>query len=120
MARKRLKTQYTYMLKKKEILKFINQISKGKNMKYPLSPNSFSDDDIYQAAKVLFSKNITMGKITKSFEKLFSGDRDDVRRSSVKFILEEIINNLNSLHWNAKYSYNTVNLYSNYYDYKIY
>ena len=44
------------MLKKKEILKFINQISKGKNMKYPLSPNSFSNDDIYQAAKVLFSK----------------------------------------------------------------
>ena len=37
-------------------------------------------------------------KVTKSFEKLFSGDRDDVRRSSVKFILEEIINNLNSLH----------------------
>ena len=60
------------MLKKKEILKFINQISKGKNMKYPLSPNSFSDDDIYQAAKVLFSKNITMGKITKNFEKAFA------------------------------------------------
>ena len=37
-------------------------------------------------------------KVTKSFEKLFSGDRDDVRKSSVKFILEEIINNLNSLH----------------------
>ena len=60
------------MLKKKEILKFINQISKGKNMKYPLSPNSFSNDDIYQAAKVLFSKNITMGKITKNFEKAFA------------------------------------------------
>ena len=60
------------MLKKKEILKFINQISKCKNMKYPLSPNSFSDDDIYQAAKVLFSKNITMGEITKKFEKSFA------------------------------------------------
>ena len=34
-------------------------------------------------------------KGTKSFEKIFSGSRDEVRRASVKFILEEIINNLN-------------------------
>ena len=43
-----------------------------KNLKYPLSPNSFSQDDIKKAAKVLYSKNITMGKITKEFEKQFA------------------------------------------------
>ena len=58
------------MLKKKEILKFINQISKGKNMKYPLSPNSFSNDDIYQAAKVLFSKILLWVKLLKILKKL--------------------------------------------------
>ena len=80
------------MLKKKEILKFINQISKGKNMKYPLSPNSFSDDDIYQAAKVLFSKNITMGKITKNFEKALINDAfqtNDVEALNIVYDLIE-------------------------------
>ena len=32
---------------------------------------------------------------TRSYEKFFSGDRDEVRKASVKFILEEILNNLN-------------------------
>tara|TARA_B100000242_G_scaffold294335_1_gene276480 strand:+ start:4415 stop:4906 length:492 start_codon:yes stop_codon:yes gene_type:complete len=32
---------------------------------------------------------------TRSYEKFFSGDRDEVRRASVKFILEEVLNNLN-------------------------
>jgi len=41
-------------------------------MKYPLSPNSFSNDDIRKAAKILFSKNITMGPVTKKFEKAFA------------------------------------------------
>ena len=41
-------------------------------MKYPLSPNSFSNDDIREAAKILFSKNITMGPVTKKFEKAFA------------------------------------------------
>ena len=32
---------------------------------------------------------------TRSYEKFFSGNRDDVREASVKFILEEVLNNLN-------------------------
>lgn len=33
-------------------------------------------------------------KDMKCFEKIFSGSRDEVRRASVKFILEEVISNL--------------------------
>ncbi len=32
---------------------------------------------------------------TRSYEKFFTGNRDEVRKASVKFILEEILNNLN-------------------------
>jgi CDP-6-deoxy-D-xylo-4-hexulose-3-dehydrase len=45
---------------------------KKKKLEYSLSPNSFSKEDISKAAKVLFSKNITMGAVTKKFEKEFA------------------------------------------------
>ena len=43
-----------------------------KILDYPLSPNSFSKEDINKAAEVLKSKKITMGPITKKFEKEFA------------------------------------------------
>ena len=50
----------------------IDKSSISKKNKYLLSPNSFSNDDIIKASKVLFSKKITMGNITKIFEKKFA------------------------------------------------
>ena len=47
---------------------YLNQ----KKNSYLLSPNSFSNGDILKASKVLFSKKITMGEITKKFELEFS------------------------------------------------
>jgi len=43
-----------------------------KILDYPLSPNSFSKEDIKKAAEVLNSKKITMGPVTKKFEKEFA------------------------------------------------
>ena len=43
-----------------------------KKLDYPLSPNSFSKEDIKKAAEVLNSKKITMGPVTKKFEKEFA------------------------------------------------
>ena len=43
-----------------------------KLLDYPLSPNSFSKEDIKKAAEVLNSKKITMGPVTKKFEKEFA------------------------------------------------
>ena len=59
-------------MNKKILLKMIDKSSMSKKDKYLLSPNSFSNDDIIKASKVLFSKKITMGNITKIFEKKFA------------------------------------------------
>jgi len=45
--------------------------NKEKNI-YQLSPNSFSNKDIIKGIKVLLSKRITMGEITKKFEREFA------------------------------------------------
>jgi len=39
---------------------------------YPLLDKAFSNQDLKEATKVLKSKKITMGKVTKKFEKIFS------------------------------------------------
>lgn len=39
---------------------------------YPLSPNSFSNEDIKKGIQVLNSKKITMGPQTKKFEAEFA------------------------------------------------
>ena len=41
-------------------------------MKYPLLTNAFSNKDIQQGIKIIKSKQITMSKKTKEFEKKFS------------------------------------------------
>jgi len=50
----------------------IDKSSLAKKNKYLLSPNSFSNEDVIKASEVLFSKKITMGNITKIFEKKFA------------------------------------------------
>ncbi len=56
--------------------KFINRLIKKekKNTKniYPLSPDSFSNEDIIKGIEVLLTKKITMSQITKKFEKEFA------------------------------------------------
>ncbi len=52
----------------KILLKLIKKQSLQSKVKYPLSPNSFSDEDILKAVKILFTKKITMGYVTKKFE----------------------------------------------------
>ena len=61
---------------KKSDKKFINRLIKKekkstKNI-YPLSPDSFSNEDIIKGIEVLLTKKITMSEITKKFEKEFA------------------------------------------------
>ena len=61
---------------KKSDKKFINRLIKKekKSLKniYPLSPDSFSNEDIIKGIEVLLTKKITMSEITKKFEKEFA------------------------------------------------
>ncbi len=59
-------------MNKKIIFNAIDKFSKNPKGRYALSPNSFSNQDIFEGTKVLLSKNITMGKYTKKFEKKFA------------------------------------------------
>ena len=52
--------------------KLIDKNTKKEKNIYQLSPNSFSNKDIIKGIKVLLSKKITMGEITKKFEKEFA------------------------------------------------
>ena len=57
------------------LTKLIRKQSKkntNKKIVYALSPNSFSNKDIIEGVKILLSKRITMGEITKKFEKEFA------------------------------------------------
>ena len=57
---------------KKVIYNLLSKNKKGKEVFYGLSPNSLFDDDVFEGIKVLLSKRITIGKITKKFELEFS------------------------------------------------
>ena len=66
-----MKTQITK--KEKKIFKnIIKKYSLTKSNKYQLSPNSFSDEDIIEALKVLVTKKITMSNKTMEFERKFA------------------------------------------------
>ena len=52
--------------------KLINKYSKEQTVKYQLTPDSFSNDDIIQGINTLLNKKITMSNITKKFEKEFA------------------------------------------------
>lgn len=59
-------------------IKLINQLFKEKNIvknskfHYPLLSNGYSKADLVEATKTLISKNLTMGRKTKEFEKYFA------------------------------------------------
>ena len=55
-----------------KLLEKYSQRRLSKKMRYPLSPDSLSNKDIIEGIKVLLSKRITMGKITKKFEAEFA------------------------------------------------
>ena len=57
---------------KKIFNKLLNENKVSKKNVYDLSPNSLFNDDIIEGIKVLLSKKITIGNITKKFEKEFS------------------------------------------------
>ncbi len=52
--------------------KLIDKNTKKEKNIYQLSPNSFSNKDVIEGIKVLLSKRITMGEITKKFEREFA------------------------------------------------
>ena len=62
-------------MKKKinNLLKKASNLSKKSRSKYfyPLLEDAFFEEDIFSAIEVLLSKKLTMGKITKKFEKRF-------------------------------------------------
>ena len=60
------------LLEKKIINKLIKKEKKNFKDNYPLSPNSFSNEDIIKGIEVLLTKRITMSEITKKFEKEFA------------------------------------------------
>ena len=60
-------------LKNRKIFnKLLDKNKISKKIVYGLSPNSLFNDDIIEGIKVLLSKKITMGNITKKFEEEFS------------------------------------------------
>jgi CDP-6-deoxy-D-xylo-4-hexulose-3-dehydrase len=48
------------------------ETSNKNNKSYPLLQKGFTDEDIYQGIKILLSRKLTMGNMTKIFEKKFS------------------------------------------------
>jgi len=63
------------MITKKEIKNLNKIIDKNSlliSKNYPLSPNSFSNEDIIEGLKVIVTKKITMSNKTKVFEKKFA------------------------------------------------
>ena len=52
--------------------KLIDKSTKKEKNIYQLSPNSFSNKDVVEGIKVLLSKKITMGEITKKFQREFA------------------------------------------------
>ena len=57
---------------KKVIKKLISNYSIQEKRVYPLSADSFSDNDLIEGIKVILSKRLTMSNITKKFETEFA------------------------------------------------
>ena len=49
----------------------LSKVNKSKYF-YPLLEDAFFEEDIFSAIKVLLSKKLTMGEVTKKFEKAFA------------------------------------------------
>ena len=62
-------------LSQKKLLSRLFQEKKSisnSKFKFPLLNNGYNKDDLIEATKVLLSKNLTMGKKTREFEKFFA------------------------------------------------
>ena len=49
----------------------VKKIKRSKHY-FPLKDFTFRNKDLIEGIKVIFSKNVTMSKVTKKFEKIFS------------------------------------------------
>ena len=49
----------------------VKEIKRSKHY-FPLKDSTFRSKDLIEGIKVIFSRNVTMSKVTKKFEKIFS------------------------------------------------
>ena len=49
----------------------IKEIKRSKHL-FPIKDSTFRNKDLIEGIKVILSKNVTMSKVTKKFEKVFS------------------------------------------------
>ena len=49
----------------------VKEIKRSKHL-FPLKDSTFRNKDLIEGIKVIFSKDVTMSKVTKKFEKTFS------------------------------------------------
>ena len=49
----------------------VKEIKRSKHL-FPLKDSTFRNKDLIEGIKVIFSKDVTMSKVTKKFEKEFS------------------------------------------------
>ena len=54
------------------IKKLISKYSLKEKKKYPLSANSFSEEDLIEGIKIILSKRLTMSRVTQKFERQFA------------------------------------------------
>ena len=67
ILKKKMKSNHKNLIKK-----LISNYSVQENRTYPLSADSFSDDDLIEGIKIILSKRLTMSKVTKKFEEEFA------------------------------------------------
>ena len=67
ILKKKMKSNHKNLIKK-----LISNYSFQENRTYPLSADSFSDDDLIEGIKIILSKRLTMSKVTKKFEEEFA------------------------------------------------
>ena len=67
ILKKKMKSNHKNLIKK-----LISSYSVQENRTYPLSADSFSDDDLVEGIKIILSKRLTMSKVTKKFEEEFA------------------------------------------------
>ena len=54
------------------IKKLISKYSLKEKKNYPLSANSFSEEDLIEGIKIILSKRLTMSRVTQKFERQFA------------------------------------------------
>ena len=62
----------------------IKEIRRSKHL-FPLKDSTFRNKDLIEGIKVILSKDVTMSKITKKFEKVFSNNRCRSSTNSLRY-----------------------------------